>query len=95
MNKYFDLLIDSISEHGGDVIKFAGDALQVVWRNRPADGSSSAAAASSAAAPATPVSAVSTAKPNGQDSLAGLVLRAANCCLDLLLNLNEYSPVEG
>jgi class 3 adenylate cyclase len=28
------LLIDGVSLHGGDVVKFAGDALQVVWRSR-------------------------------------------------------------
>ena len=39
INSYFDGLIDGISEFCGDVIKFAGDALQVVWRHRrPSDG---------------------------------------------------------
>ena len=39
ISSYFDGLIDGISEFGGDVIKFAGDALQVVWRHRrPSDG---------------------------------------------------------
>jgi class 3 adenylate cyclase len=31
-NQIFSLLIDTIHEYGGDVIKFAGDALLSVWR---------------------------------------------------------------
>ena len=34
INAYFKELIDGIFQHAGDVIKFAGDAMQVVWRNR-------------------------------------------------------------
>ncbi|MGE5462610.1 MAG: AAA family ATPase [Syntrophothermus sp.] len=32
LNDYFGKMIDVIHEHGGDVVKFAGDALIVVWR---------------------------------------------------------------
>ena len=31
LNDYFGRLVDTIHQHGGDVIKFAGDALFVVW----------------------------------------------------------------
>ena len=31
VNSYLTRLIDAVSAHGGDVIKFAGDALQVVY----------------------------------------------------------------
>ena len=34
INAYFKELIDGVFLHHGDVIKFAGDAMQVVWRNR-------------------------------------------------------------
>ena len=42
INEYFRLLIDAILDAGGDIIKFAGDALQVIWRvpEPPADASS-------------------------------------------------------
>ena len=43
VNAYFARLIDGINKYAGDVIKFAGDALQVVWRNRP-DGAQDSAA---------------------------------------------------
>lgn len=76
INKYFDLLITGISAHGGDVIKFAGDALQVVWRNRTGTFGSEHSATDT-------------------ESIGKLVARASLCCLDLLSNLNEYSPVEG
>ena len=32
LNGYFGRLIDIIQDHGGDVIKFAGDALLAIWR---------------------------------------------------------------
>jgi class 3 adenylate cyclase len=32
INSYFKKIIDIVDEHGGDVIKFAGDALFIVWQ---------------------------------------------------------------
>lgn len=43
VNAYFAKLIDGINKYAGDVIKFAGDALQVIWRNRPEGSQDSAA----------------------------------------------------
>ena len=37
LNSYFGRMIDMIYEGGGDVVKFAGDALLVVWRKREED----------------------------------------------------------
>ena len=34
LNSYFGRMIDMIYEGGGDVVKFAGDALLVVWREQ-------------------------------------------------------------
>ena len=31
INRYFSQLISVIEQHGGDVVKFAGDAILVVW----------------------------------------------------------------
>jgi len=31
LNNYFGTMIDMIAEHGGDIVKFAGDALMVIW----------------------------------------------------------------
>ena len=39
LNTYFGRLIDIVSAHGGDVVKFAGDALLAVWQDdRPGEG---------------------------------------------------------
>lgn len=32
INGYFKRILDIVERHGGDVIKFAGDALFVVWQ---------------------------------------------------------------
>ena len=88
---YFDKLITRIVAHGGDVIKFAGDALQVVWRNR-----ATPAPEASGGRDGSPVEVRAVnAGAAPQDSLPGLVLRACNCCLDLLINLNNFVPVDG
>eukprot|EP00049_Salpingoeca_infusionum_P025916 m.22608 g.22608 ORF g.22608 m.22608 type:complete len:1508 (+) comp8402_c0_seq1:777-5300(+) len=31
LSKYFTILVNIIHEHGGDIVKFAGDALLVIW----------------------------------------------------------------
>ena len=38
LNRFFAILIDVIHEHGGDVVKFAGDALLIVWKSRDVGG---------------------------------------------------------
>lgn len=38
LNKYFDILIKTIFDHGGDIIKFAGDAMLIVWPVSHAEG---------------------------------------------------------
>ena len=37
LNGYFTRLIDVVERHGGDVIKFAGDALLALWTPRPGE----------------------------------------------------------
>jgi class 3 adenylate cyclase len=31
INKYFEMIIQNVMEHGGDVLKFAGDSIFVEW----------------------------------------------------------------
>src|SRR5215472_9961305 len=37
LNTYFGRLIDIVTAHGGDVVKFAGDALLAVWQSDTSD----------------------------------------------------------
>lgn len=37
LNRYFELLVKIVAKSGGDVFKFAGDALVVLWPPEPAD----------------------------------------------------------
>jgi class 3 adenylate cyclase len=43
LNDYFGKMIDVIDEYGGDVVKFAGDALIVVWPIASASGTADSA----------------------------------------------------
>lgn len=38
INSYFKKIIDIVDEYGGDVIKFAGDALFIVWQTTQSEG---------------------------------------------------------
>lgn len=46
LNRYFGTVVEEITAHGGDVFKFAGDALIAVWPCDPADLAQAARAAS-------------------------------------------------
>ena len=37
LNDFFGRVIEVIGSHGGDIVKFAGDALTIVWREVPAE----------------------------------------------------------
>jgi class 3 adenylate cyclase len=103
MNSYFDELIQVVCESGGDVIKFAGDALQVVWRNPPAPnellpiasayGDMAGERRSTVGPAAAPAAIGATAAD--LTSLGELLVRAARCCMQLLNELNDFSPVDG
>lgn len=114
MNSYFEQLIKVVAETGGDVIKFAGDALQVVWRDPPApDELLPIASAYTGSGPvAERLSlAINSRKsdlgqsvyggekgpvcPRGSAPIGALVVRAVKCCMQLLNELNDFSPVEG
>ena len=97
---YFERLIAVILEWGGDIIKFAGDAMLVVWRNpRKA---SVALDQKLAARGQTAVGNKAAGHKNllavlgtGEETLATLVLRAVACNLSLIATLNNYSPTKG
>lgn len=37
MNRYMEGLVKGISKYGGDIIKFVGDAMIVVWPSNPGE----------------------------------------------------------
>ena len=107
VNSYLERLIRGVSLYYGDVIKFAGDALQVVWRDSAVLDSYTAGQLSSEAL----VRQLARENLSDADSMAtngpawealvrapGMtrhVMQACRCCLYLLNNLNNFSPVEG
>ena len=107
VNAYLERLIQAVSLYYGDVIKFAGDALQVVWRDLPiksddGDGPlSSAALARQLQAERGEAAGAGICGGSTQQALASApalsrhVMQASRCCLYLLNNLNNFCPVEG
>jgi class 3 adenylate cyclase/tetratricopeptide (TPR) repeat protein len=76
LNEYFGQLIDIIHAYGGDVVKFAGDAVIAVWPivpDLPLDGSASA--------PANPISRADQWQ---------WTMRAAECALEVHKLLTNY-----
>jgi hypothetical protein len=109
INAYMRKLIDSIEKAGGDIIKFAGDAMQVVWRVASSSSSSSRDTAAADALDATPdspsapspaargsaSSSVDHASHHMVEGLEEAVLAAARCSLRMLIDLHGFSPVTG
>lgn len=78
LNSYFGRMIDIIYENGGDVIKFAGDALILTWTTA-ADVSTEPVSVDFADGSSC------TMKPLGD-----CVLRSLQCCLDLIAALDQF-----
>lgn len=78
LNDYFGQLIDIVYEHGGDVVKFAGDAVIATW-----------GAASDSPVPAPQVQAGMT-DPVSEDAQRQSILRAAECAFQIRERLLNY-----
>lgn len=95
INSYMRKLIESIEKAGGDIIKFAGDAMQVIWRN--ANGNTPEVETPAVGGVGNPAQeASSEARTAAQrDVLAKAVLAAARCSLRMLTELHGFSPKTG
>jgi len=82
LNDYFGQLIAIITEHGGDVVKFAGDALIALWPITTEDGGRT-----------TELHPSSVHRP--PSSLSEATLRAAQCSLAVQALLHQYQAAEG
>ncbi|KAI9138494.1 nucleotide cyclase [Paraphysoderma sedebokerense] len=72
MKEYVDKIIQIISLHGGDIVKFVGDAVLFYWSLNDK--------------PGTPIE-------NDPRRKGFLVIKACECCLDLLKKLKNYQVV--
>jgi hypothetical protein len=74
MNGLFSRVIDLALEHGGDVSKFAGDAMMILFEPTPGEAAGAAAAAAAAA----------QGGGGGDGGLAAATARAARCVRELV-----------
>ena len=90
INAYMRKIIECIEKAGGDIIKFAGDAMQVSWHGP------SHAQPSLRHPPHLPQASDGDADVEEQDrSLSNHVLTASRCCVSMLTDLHGFSPVAG
>lgn len=82
LNDYFGRLIDIIHDYGGDVVKFAGDAIIAIW---PLASSS----------PSDPPGSKETADPASEEPYRQFCLRAAECAQEIRKNLLDYRTEES
>jgi class 3 adenylate cyclase len=88
LNEYFGQITDAIAEHDGDVIKFAGDAVLVLFAvpahpsRLPLDTGTD-----------QPIS--DRMRIGAEETLADLVLRAAHCAMDLHSRFHRYTVGEA
>ncbi|KAJ3382209.1 hypothetical protein HDU92_004893 [Lobulomyces angularis] len=74
MKGYLDKIIDVILKHGGDIVKFAGDAVIFYWKLEKFD----------------PGGENPNSSPSEEIVRGEIVLKAAHCCLELLKSLGSY-----
>lgn len=90
LNASFGHLIDLVLQHGGDIVKFAGDGLLAIW---PADAPTDASpgAGQPTASGHSPVE----TQPAAHATLATATLRAAQCALAIHPALHSVADAEG
>lgn len=74
INSYFQRIIDEVTNKGGDVLKFAGDAIFAEWRVDVPDNDKNNA----------------NAKNNRDEIIYQIVLTAATCGADIVAKCSEY-----
>ena len=89
INSYFAPLIAAVLAHGGDVLKFAGDAFIALWHTPAAERRRSGSRRT--AAPPDPPERTA-ASP---ERLAPLVHAAVRCCMSILCSLDEFEVAPG
>lgn len=96
VNAYLERLLAIVDEFGGDVIKFAGDALIVVWTysSHAKDTESSTSTSSSSSSSSKHHHYNNHTNINAKNNLAWNVLCAAQCALALQERAGEHA-VEG
>jgi class 3 adenylate cyclase len=88
---YFQALIAMIVDYGGDIIKFAGDAMLVIWRNPRTSRIVDTRDAMTKNQRASTKS-LQDMLGKGEETLQSLVLRAVACNLMLIKELNNFVP---
>ena len=88
INAYMRKLIEYIDGAGGDIIKFAGDAMQVVWPHKPQQAEGHSVRASDSEEE-------EEEDESHEHEMGRKVLEAARCCLAMLSDLSGFSPVKG
>ena len=80
INSYFHRLIRSVLFHGGDILKFAGDAFLVMWRAREDDDEDDDDEDSFV---------------RGERQLREVTAQAVRCCLSILCDCDHFEPAPG
>ena len=95
LNGYFSVMLDCIHRHGGDVVKFAGDALMVLFAAEGEEAPLTATEESTETATegSTEASHPSSPSPLSSSVLQLLTYRACLCVLSLHGQLDFYAPI--
>lgn len=94
INSYFAPLIAAVLAHGGDVLKFAGDAFIALWHT-PAAERRRSGSRRTAAPPDPPERLAAERSAASPERLAPLVHAAVRCCMSILCSLDEFEVAPG
>lgn len=91
INSYFDMIVSEVIQHGGDILKFAGDAFFAEWKVVEDPGEKAKAS--------TPLSELNASlvslndldwDDDGVPKLSSCVLQAAKCAISIVEKFSDY-----
>ena len=92
INSYFDMIVSEVIQHGGDILKFAGDAFFAEWKvvETPNEKSKASTPLSELNASLVSISEMDWDDDEDVPKLSSCVLQAAKCAISIVEKFSDY-----
>ena len=92
INSYFDMIVSEVIQHGGDILKFAGDAFFAEWKvvETPNEKSKTATPLSELNASLVSINEMDWDDGDDVPKLSSCVLQAAKCAISIVEKFSDY-----
>ena len=92
INSYFDMIVSEVIQHGGDILKFAGDAFFAEWKvvESPDEKTKAATPLSELNASLVSINEMDWDDDDDVPKLSSCVLQAAKCAISIVEKFSDY-----